>query len=71
MAKTIIKTGPEYRFTSEMIVAAIKLGYTHKKTNGIKCKRCGDHKNVRKFTLGRGTYYACNKCRARWGSLVT
>ncbi len=67
---TIFKFGPKYRFTSEMIAAGKKLGYDHKKTNGLKCHKCGDHNNVRKFTLGRGTYYACNKCGARWGSLV-
>ena len=70
MATKIIKTGPKYRWVSDMIKAGKQLGYTHKKTNGLKCARCDDRKNVRKFTLGRGTYYACNKCRARWGSLV-
>lgn len=68
--KPIIVMSIKYKNTTEMIKAAIAIGLKHKGGNGFLCKNCGDKRSTRKFTEGRGTIYGCNKCGARWGSLI-
>lgn len=72
MAKTthIIIVEKEYKYTEDMIKAAIAVGFKHFGGNGLLCKNCGDKKSARKFTKGKGTLYGCNKCGARWGTLI-
>jgi len=70
MAKTVIKFGRKYKYASEMITAATEAGFKHVGGRGFVCKNCKNKSSARKFTKGRATFYACNKCRARWGSLV-
>jgi hypothetical protein len=70
MAKTVIKFGAVYKYQSDMIKAAIEAGFKHVSGRGFACRNCGHKYSVRKFLKGRATMYACNKCRARWGSVV-
>jgi len=70
MATKVIKKGPEYKYPSEMIKAALALGFVHRTVNGLKCEKCKSIKHVRKFMKGRATLYGCSKCGARWGSLI-
>ena len=65
-----IMIGKKYKYTSDMIQAAIKVGFKHVAGGGFACKKCGCKYSVRKFLKGKGILFACNKCGARWGSLI-
>lgn len=70
MTKQTILIGKEYKYLSDMIQAAIKAGFKHVAGGGFACKKCKRKYSARKFLKGRGTLFACNKCRARWGNFI-
>ena len=70
MSKPIIRIVDTYKSTTDMIKAAIAAELKHVGGNGFLCKNCGDKKSARKFTKGRSIMFGCNKCGARWGSLI-
>lgn len=70
MTKQSIKIGKKYKYTSDMIRAAVKVGFKHIAGGGFACKKCGCKNSVRKFLKDKKILYACNRCGARWGSFI-
>ena len=58
---TAMKT---YKYTSDMIKAAIATGFTHLGGRGLKCNGCKNKSSARKFKKNGNTMIAC-KCGYR------
>jgi hypothetical protein len=70
MAKQTVLIGKKYKYTSDMIKAAVTSGFTHMAGGSLACRKCGCKSSVRKFLKDKNVLYACNKCGARWGNFI-